>query len=96
MVKKKMRKTKGDSERMAIIETDIKYIKDQLSSLSRNLQDFIRSADSKYATKNELEAVQEDVIRHKESSQSWVKAAIPWFFASISTVLAIIVIVKGG
>lgn len=41
-------------ERLAVIENDLKYLKDQADTTVHTLNDFITKADDKYATKLEL------------------------------------------
>jgi hypothetical protein len=89
-----MKKKLESGERMAIIETDIKYIKEQIIGLNNNLSIFIDKADNNYATKIELCKVENKIESHSNNSRSWIQSSIPWIFAAINFVFAIIVYFK--
>jgi hypothetical protein len=77
----------SDGERMAVIETDIKYIKEKMDK-------FIDTADTKYATKEELCTVKDTIKDHSKTSQTWIMAVVPWVFAAINLVILIFVSLK--
>lgn len=94
----------GDRTRMAIIETDIKHIKQtldrfqksldesskQISETNNKLNVFIDSANKLYATKIELDSLKSDIIRDKKNSSEWIRNVIPWTIAGILLILTIV------
>lgn len=72
-----MSKLRTGEERMAVIETDIKYIKNDTAEIKSTVKTFIESANKTYATKEELCAVRDSVKDTKLSSKEWVRWAIP-------------------
>jgi hypothetical protein len=82
---------KNMNERMARIETSIEYIKQSLEENTKKLDRFIECADTKYATKNELEEVKIQVSKHAETSTGWVKTLLPWGVSVLSLLILIYV-----
>ncbi len=54
-------------ERLAVIENDLKYLKDQADTTVHTLNDFISKADDKYATKLELSNLSNSVQENKDT-----------------------------
>lgn len=77
---------RGDSERMAIIETDIKYIKDQINQQTATLKIFIEKAEKTYATKEELKAVDARIIDHSKATTAWLR----WLPSLLSSLVAFV------
>jgi len=86
----KMSKTMSD--RMAIVETKIDYLTVGQEDIIRKLDTFINTANSKYATKEEMKEVKSKLTTN--SSRLW---DIAWKVAYVLGVLAVgYVGLKGG
>lgn len=93
----------GDRTRMAIIETDIKYIKKTLDGFSESIKHtdkkidtFIDSANKIYATKLELDNIRMSLKSHEQKSTDWIKSVIPWLLASAMFIIALIQLIMNG
>jgi len=82
------------AERMARIETCIEYIKQGIEETNTKLDKFIDCADKKYATREELDSVQQQFNKYTENAQSWIRTLMPWFISTASLIILIIVTVK--
>jgi len=85
-------------ERLMEIETTMKFQSKQIeenktenkaehNEIKTLLKDFIESADKKYATKEEVQAIKTDFKDNKGSSRDWVRQAIT---IGVTLVVAII------
>lgn len=76
---------------MARIETSIEYIKIGIEETKIKLDEFIRSVDAKYATKDELGEVKFQLEKHRENSGSWIRTLLPWGVAVVNLFIVIFV-----
>jgi predicted RNase H-like nuclease (RuvC/YqgF family) len=69
-----MTKTNKDSnnrERLIVLEEHVAYIKRDVTELKSKLDDFINSADVKYATKKEVCDLHDRIRRREDNKRSW-------------------------
>jgi len=81
-------KTKTSGERMAVIETDINYIKSEVTGIRSKMDSFINHADHKYATKEELCELKAQNNTHVKSSSELVKWGISFIVSLIAIIIA--------
>jgi hypothetical protein len=71
---------------VAIMKTDIEYLKRGQENLTTSINDFIKSADNKYATKQELSFITEKLSDSKSTVQKIIDIGIkvaPWIIILI-------------
>jgi len=60
-------------ERLVKIETDIDYIKQEVTGTCKKLDNFINSADNKYAHKEEFNDFKKEISNQRSNTRSWVQ-----------------------
>ena len=77
-------------ERLMKIETDISYIKVTLDKTTEKLTKFVDCADNKYARKDSLKTLREELAVHKKNTSGWVKMAIPAIISLVAVIIAVV------
>lgn len=85
-----MTKTKTGDERMAILETKVNYISKSIDEVNEKLDTFIRTSDEKYASKDELNTVNNAIKDHKSAGRDWTRWAVPTGLTLFNVLIAIL------
>jgi cob(I)alamin adenosyltransferase len=83
-----MNMTDNDRERFGIMESQLKDLRDDVRSIHTKIDDFILSADKKYATKEHLCRVESQFLRRLKERDIWVR----WIPSVISVIIAFIAV----
>ena len=83
------KKGKTTSERIAVIETKLSNVEENLNKIDSKLSKFIDCADKKYATKEELNGFRQHCIRQQENSRSWAQ----WLPSLLAVIIAAIALI---
>ena len=86
-----MPKQLTQGERLVKIETDIDYIKKEITSTCAKLDNFIDCADDKYTHREEFDEFKEQVIQQKSATRSWVQ----WIPGVLIGIFALIIAFVG-
>lgn len=96
-----------EAVKLAVMETNLKNIEkkldehllDQKSDFEKvfnKIDQFIESAESRYALKTELNEIKKKITSSSISSTVWVRNVIQWTIAIMMLIVTIYVAIKGG